>query len=71
MGESDNIIYCEADSNYTHIHLKNSRKITVTKTLKVYEELLSPSKFHRIHQSYLVNLNCIIEYIKGEGETFN
>jgi len=61
------IIYLEAESNYTFIFLQNDKKITVSKTLKEFEELLPSSVFIRIHHSYIVNKKYIQRYIKGEG----
>lgn len=49
------IIYCQADGNYTHIFLRNDKPIMVAKTLKFYSEILSEHGFIRAHQSYLVN----------------
>jgi two-component system, LytTR family, response regulator len=64
----DDIISCEADDNYTHIHLKNKTKLTASRTLKDIQQLLSDYNFFiRIHHSYLINLNEINQYIKGEG----
>lgn len=63
----DNILYCLADSNYTHIELKQSRKIMVCRTLKEIEKLLEGHGFLRIHHSHLINLNEIVRYIRGEG----
>lgn len=60
------IIRCQGDGNYTHIML-NKRKITVAKTLREYEELLSDAGFVRIHQSHLVQIRCIAAYYKQEG----
>jgi len=62
-----NIIYLEANSNYTNFYLMNDKKLTVAKTLKDFEELLPNSIFIRIHHSYIININCIEKYIKGEG----
>lgn len=61
------IAYCEADSNYTIIHLKDQKKYVVSRTLKEYEELLAEHNFFRIHHSYLVNLNVVKQYVRGEG----
>ena len=63
----DDIIYLEAQSNYTVFHLKDSHKVTVSKTLKDFEELLPASIFLRIHHAYLINKNQVLKYIKGEG----
>jgi two-component system LytT family response regulator len=60
------ILYCEASSNYTKIFTAND-KYLVSKTLKEYDELLSDHNFFRIHNSYLININAIKKYVKGEG----
>ena len=63
----ETILYCESDSNYTIFHLKNKQKIIVSRTLKEMEELLEEYFFARVHSSYLVNLQEVNKYIKGEG----
>ena len=63
----DNILHCEADSNYTHIVLKQGKKVLVSRTLKEIEELLEGHAFLRVHHSHLVNLNEIVRYVRGEG----
>lgn len=63
----DSIISCESDSNYTVIFLKDKQKIVVSRTLKDIEEMLEDYSFVRIHHSYLVNINEINKYFKGEG----
>lgn len=60
------ILYCKADDNYTEIYLEN-KKILVSKTLKYFEEALTPFSFARIHKSYLVNVNEVVKYRKGKG----
>lgn len=62
----EEIIYCEAQSNYTLVYLSDGRKMMVTKSLKNYDDLLSDSNFYRIHKSYLVNVDFIKE-VKQEG----
>jgi two-component system LytT family response regulator len=61
------IIYCEASSSYTILHLKEKEKIVSAKTLKDYEEMLEDHNFFRIHHSHLINLNYVEKYIKGDG----
>jgi len=65
----EDIIYANADSNYSNIHLKSGKSILLAKTLKQVEALVSGRNFLRIHQSYLVNLTHIKKYIKGQGGT--
>ena len=61
------IIHLEAHSNYTIIHFTNHPKVTASKTLKEFEELLSADIFFRPHHSHIINLQFIKRYIKGDG----
>lgn len=63
----ESILKCESDSNYTHIYLKGGRKVLVSRTLKEIGELLEGHFFLRVHHSYIVNLNEIVRYVRGEG----
>ena len=61
------IIYLEADSSYTKIVTEHTRPYTVTKVLKEYESMLTSRNFFRIHNSYIINLDKVERYIKGDG----
>ena len=63
----DDIIYCEAERSYTIFHLDGKRTVTVSKSLIEYDNLLQETQFFRIHKSFLINLNHIKEYQRGEG----
>jgi two-component system, LytTR family, response regulator len=63
----EEIIACEADGTYTCIHLNNSSKILVSKSLKDYEVSLAPYNFLRVHNSYLINMNEVKRYFRGDG----
>ena len=63
----DDIIHLEASSNYTTIYFTNHTKITASKTLKDFEELLPENIFFRPHHSHIINLNFVKRYIKGDG----
>ncbi len=63
----DEIVYLEARMNYTHIYMKNGEKYVASRTIKEYEELLSPSTFIRIHNSYIINKDYLQKYERGEG----
>ncbi|HTH56728.1 MAG TPA: LytTR family DNA-binding domain-containing protein [Cyclobacteriaceae bacterium] len=64
----DEIIQCEADSNYSIVHLGDKRMV-VSRTLKEMEEVLKEYRFFRIHKSHLINLNKVIKYSKADGGT--
>lgn len=63
----DDIIRCESDSNNTLFYLNSGQKIFVTKTLKYFADMLKELGFIRTHQSHLVNLQYIKEFIKSDG----
>ncbi len=63
----DSVISCSADSNYTILNLKNKQKLIASRTLKEIEEMLEDFSFARIHHSFLINLNEVEKYIRGEG----
>jgi two-component system, LytTR family, response regulator len=61
------IMHLEAQSNYTVIFFSDHLKVTASKTLKEFEELLPANIFFRVHHSHLINLQYIKRYIKGDG----
>jgi len=67
MERLDNIVFCQADENYTQICTISGESILVCRTLKAVEELLPAGYFYRIHKSYLVNLKFVKEYTRGDG----
>lgn len=61
------IIYCKADGNYSNLFLNGDKKEMISKKLKEIEEMINNGGFYRVHNSYLVNLNYIKEYVKSDG----
>lgn len=61
------ILYLEADSNYTSIHMIDGSKHLTSKTIKYFQEKLENYNFFRPHQSFLINVIHIIEYDKTEN----
>jgi two-component system LytT family response regulator len=61
------IIRIESSSNYSRLYLTSKHSVLVTKLLKDFEELLTPYRFFRVHNSHLINLNYISRYIRGDG----
>jgi two-component system LytT family response regulator len=62
------IIRCEADDNYSVIHVPGYRHV-ISRTLKSVEETLKHYNFLRVHKSHLVNLDKVVKYQKHEGGT--
>lgn len=65
--DSDEILYAESDGNYSTIFLTDGQKIVLTKKLKEVNQLLPEECFFRIHNSYIINLNKIKEFLKTDG----
>lgn len=64
---AEEILFVESDGNYCTIIMENSQKIVITKKLKEMNGILPEDQFFRIHNSYIINLKKIKEYIKSEG----
>jgi two-component system LytT family response regulator len=65
--QTKEIAYCRADSNYTHVVLANGQDILVARTLKDLDDTLAGKDFFRVHNSYLVNINHISRFVRGDG----
>lgn len=65
--EPDDILYAESDGNYATLYLLNNKQIVLTKKLKEVGMLLPEDSFFRIHNSYIINLNKIKEFLKTDG----
>ena len=61
------IIYCEADGAYSHVHTTDGGKLYISKTLRYLEEALCDYHFFRTHNSYIVNTNYMKKYVKADG----
>lgn len=61
------VYYCKSDGNYTTIYLLNGEKYLFSKNIKDLLELFNSDQMIRVHQSYLVNVYHIKEYVKNEG----
>ncbi|NRA13391.1 MAG: response regulator transcription factor [Crocinitomicaceae bacterium] len=65
--DDDTITHLEASGNCTTIYFKDGTRYLDTRTLKIYENLLNPSKFSRIHKSHIINLELMREYVNDDG----
>jgi two-component system LytT family response regulator len=62
------IVFLEADDCYTYVYLKANKKFVICKTLSHFEDLLEGQPdFFRAHKSYIINLQFIQQYIRGDG----
>jgi len=63
----EDIVACEADSNYTIVYLSSGARRVISRTLKDFEEMLVPMGFFRPHLSHLINLAHVREFQRGDG----
>jgi two-component system LytT family response regulator len=61
------ILYCAADKVYTTFFIRGGKQVIVSRNLKEYEDSLADYNFSRIHHSYLVNMNALVQFDKTEG----
>ncbi len=61
------ILYCEAEDNFTRFYFGQGAPLLICRTLKYFEEVLKDHRFIRIHRSYLINPAYVIRYAKGKG----
>jgi len=61
------ILACESHSNYTTLHLRDNKRMVISRSMKQFEDLLQGTAFMRVHNSWLVNLKHIRKYLRGEG----
>jgi two-component system, LytTR family, response regulator len=67
MVNVNDLMYLQADSNYTILHLSGLNKIVSTRSLGEYENILTPPAFFRIHKSTIINMNFLHAYSSYEG----
>jgi len=65
MIDYDEVLWLEADVNYTRIHMRSRGIVTIAKTLKLFEDYLDSSRFFRISRSAIVNIDYIIKFHKN------
>lgn len=65
--ETKHILFIKSDSNYSSFFLTGNRKITISKTLKHYTEILKDTHFYKVHKSYLINIEQIKSYSRKKG----
>lgn len=62
--EHDQILYVQAERDFSSVYLKGTARLFASMHLKLFEDILPPKHFLRVHRSYIVNLNAI-RAIKG------
>lgn len=63
----EDIVRCESSSNYTNFYLNTGSRLMASRTLKDFDQMLSPYDFERVHKSHLVNMKYAIKYMPADG----
>lgn len=66
FAETNTILRCQGEGNYTHIYFEGKNHLLVSKTLFEFEELLQEFSFARVHKAHLVNMKHVVAYIRSE-----
>lgn len=69
MIEKDKLIRATSSGNYTTLHLRDQKQITVSKQLGKVLEMLPKEDFYRVHHSHVVNKNYILSVMKKNQPT--
>lgn len=64
LDESE-IIYCQADVNYTRFVLSGKREELVTLNIAKVMEMLRKEEFYRLDRSHIINLSCLRKVDRG------
>lgn len=67
MERISDIIYFEADENYTKVHTVPGKILMISRSIGDLEKVISPNTFFRIHRSYIVNLNFVKAFNRNDG----
>lgn len=66
--ETTRILFLKAEGAYTHVMLSDGSRMVASRSLKVFEDMLSGNDFfYRCHKSYIVNLAQVTDYVKADG----
>ncbi|MPR33478.1 LytR/AlgR family response regulator transcription factor [Salmonirosea aquatica] len=56
------IVFCEGDRNYTHVHFARRPMLTLSITMRILHERLGEANFLRVSRSALVNKGAVIQF---------
>lgn len=61
------IMYLEADGNYTTLYLANGEKVVATRNLGEFEKMINNPAFFRSHKSFLLHIKYLAGYSSYQG----
>lgn len=63
------ISHLESDGACTRLFFNDGSTFLDGRHLKIYEDLLDPHQFCRVHRSHIINLEALREYLHTDGHT--
>jgi len=63
----EDIIRIKGDGNYSHFYLRDGQRVTASKNLGSFDDLIHNKYFLRLHQSYIVNFKYLHKILYEEG----
>lgn len=67
FAQLNKIIHLNADGNYTHVYMDDNKRLTVTKPISYFDQILNAQIFFRVHTSHIVNSKQIKKLSKTRG----
>lgn len=67
--DPEDVLYVKAEGSYCQFHLRNGKRILMSRNLKYVEEMIQSFTFlQRIHKSFIANINELTNYNRGTGK---
>lgn len=64
----DRIIMLKGEGNYTLFHLRDGKAKMFAHCINTYEEILQAKGFLRVHKSFMVNPQYVIDYNSDDSQ---
>lgn len=61
------IVWCKSEGSYTTFYLADKSKITSSKNIGYYEEIMNTNDFYRVSNSVMFNLHFLKSYSRNQG----
>lgn len=61
------LLYVQADSSYTRFYFNDLKPVLASGSMKKFADDLDDRVFVRIHSGYIINLNFVKKYLRGDG----
>lgn len=67
--DPEDVLYVKAEGSYCQFHLRNNKRILMSRNLKYVEEMIQSFPFlQRVHKSFIANINEVANYNRGTGK---